>query len=160
MTPLTIIATSINNMYRLKEKNEVFGEEKKSSLLDYLLDVDKEKKIPKSLGLVNRKHKTNEVVANNFMFGERYAHSFSHGLKKRKKLESLNLSMNRLTDNGFASILENAPSNLLVLDISYNFTLGMSTYKLLADYLDQPTTLLQQLIIEGNQTGDKPVLML
>ena len=45
------------NMYRLKEKGDILGESKKSPLLDFLLEVDRDKKIPKSLGMVNRKFK-------------------------------------------------------------------------------------------------------
>lgn len=148
------------NLYKLKEKNDIIGDDGKSPLLDYLLDVDKEKKIPKGLGLVNRKHNPNEVFANNYLFGDRYAESFSKGIKQRRKLESLHLNSNRLTDYGFNEILIKAPNTLLVLDISYNSTLTMNSYKLIADYLDQSTTILQQLMIEGNQTGDKPIILL
>ena len=56
--------------------------------------------------------------------------------------------------------MQNTPQNLLILDISYNFTLGIETYKLIAEYLDEHTTVLQQLMIEGNQTGDKPVILI
>ena len=107
-------------MYKLQEKKENFGSKKKSPLLDYLLEVDKEKKIPKSLGLVNRKNKNNEVLANNYLFGDQYAHSFSVGISNRTKLETLNLNANRLSDIGFSKILEMAPKTLKILDISYN----------------------------------------
>ena len=65
--------------------------------------------------------------------------------------------MNRLTDSGFLTILEQAPSSLLILDISNNYNLTIDSYAILAKYLDQPKTLLQQLMLEGNKTGDKPV---
>jgi len=148
------------NMHRLREKEQVLGKQNKSPLIDYLIETDKEKLIPKTLGLVNRKHKPNEVVAGNYLFGEKYSHSFSEGIKNRTKLESLDLKKNRLTDFGFSEILFKAPSNLLVLDISYNSSLSMKTYERLADYLENPKTILQQLMIEGNQTGDKPVILL
>ena len=45
------------NMYRLQEKRKELGKNKKSPLLDFLLEVDKDKKIPKSLGMVNKKFK-------------------------------------------------------------------------------------------------------
>jgi hypothetical protein len=147
------------NLYKLKQKSDVMGEQK-SPLVDYLLDVDKEKKIPKALGLVNRKHNANEVVADNYLFGDNYAKSFSQGIKGRTKLEALKLNANRLTDYGFNEILMNAPNTLLILDISYNSTLTMKTYSLIAEYLDDSSTVLQQLMIEGNHTGDKPVVLL
>ena len=109
-----------------------------------------------SIGSINN----NEIVANNYLFGERYAEAFSKGIKNRTRLESLNLNSNRLTDIGFSKILQNAPQNLLILDLSYNFTLWMDSYKVIAEYLDDHTTILQQLMIEGNQTGDKPVILI
>lgn len=45
------------NMYRIKEKTDIGIDPKKSSLVDFLLEVDKDKKIPKGLGMVNRKNK-------------------------------------------------------------------------------------------------------
>lgn len=106
------------------------------------------------------KIKINEIVANNYLFGERYAEAFSKGIKNRSRLESLNLNSNRLTDVGFSKILHNSPPNLLILDLSYNFNLGMNSYKIIAEYLDEHTTILQQLMIEGNQAGDKPIILI
>ena len=94
------------------------------------------------------------------MFGEKYAEAYSKGIKNRIKLESINLNSNRLTDIGFSKILQNAPQNLLILDISYNFNLGIDTYKLIAEYLEDEKSILQQLLIEGNQIGDKSVKLI
>ena len=116
--------------------------------------------MPRSLGYVNRKPITNEINADHHMFGDHYAKAFSKGLKKRSKCEIINLNANRLTDAGFLTILEQAPSSLLILDISNNYNLSLKSYTALADYLDQPKTLLQQLMLEGNQTGDKPVCLI
>ncbi|CAI2375065.1 unnamed protein product [Moneuplotes crassus] len=155
-----------NKMYTLEqkvaeeEKDKKEAEKKKSPLLDFLLEVDKEKKVPKGLGLVNRKSSNTEVKAGNFLFGDRYARSFSFGIKQRVKLETLNLDANRLSDLGFLEILSRAPKTLLVLDISNNPTLTIETYKRIADYLDVENPKLRQLIMEGNSTGDKPILLL
>lgn len=148
------------NMYKLNEKSSVKGEELKSGLLDYLIEVDKDKKVPYSLGYVNRKNGKNEINADHRLFGDRYAKAFSNGLTKRNKCEIINLNMNRLTDTGFLSIQSNFPPGLKILDISNNISLSMTTYKLLAEYLDQPETQLQQLMLESNQTGDKPILVI
>lgn len=45
------------NMHRIKEKSDIGIDHKKSPLIDFLLEVDNDKKIPKSLGMVNRKNK-------------------------------------------------------------------------------------------------------
>ena len=36
----------------------------------------------------------------------------------------------------------------------------LASYKILAEYLDNPETILQQLMLESNKTGDKPVCLL
>ena len=149
-----------HKMYRLEEKKKNLLDKKTSPILDYLLEVDKDKKIPKSLGLVNRKSKNNEIVANNFLFGDRYAEPFSKGINQRRKLEALNLNENRLSDSGFSKILTMAPKTLLILDISYNPTLTLETYTKIAEYLEDESTILQQFMIEGNQTGDKAIILL
>jgi hypothetical protein len=96
-----------------------------SFLLDYLLEVDKGKKIPRGLGLVNRKSNTNEVKASNFLFGERYAREVSCGIEHRKKLDILDLKDNRLEQEGLEEMLKRCPHGVKVLDLSYNKGLNM-----------------------------------
>ena len=50
-------------------------------------------------------------------------------------MNNLNVGMNRLSNSGAIAIIKNSPKTLLKLDLSKN-NLGLPTYQLLADYLD------------------------
>jgi hypothetical protein len=127
---------------KIKEKENLQGEEPKYPLVEYINATDMRMILPKSIGLVNK----SPSVENNYALesvrtifvGKEYAEPFSEGIKVVNKVKELNVSKSDLHNDMLLPILKKVPLSLEALNVSYNYNLTSKVYKNLCGILDDP----------------------
>ena len=103
---------------------------------EYRKEVDKNMLLPRRMGFQSNKEKHGNMFLKSFYIGDRYADPFSKGIKNHQAIKKISLSRCGLKDEGFITIMKNAPHNLKELDISDNNQLGIAWYQSIADHLE------------------------
>jgi hypothetical protein len=125
----------------MREKQNETGDEK-SSLFEYLNEINQSKAYPRNLGMM-KYNKGNEDVdgdinARSFYMGSRYAGAFSKGLKNNKIVKHINIGRNNLRDKGVIDIVNSIQDHVESIDMSNNIKLTSPSYQRLGLLLDDP----------------------
>ena len=134
----------------------------KSPSYSFIKSCDKERIICNPLGLLKRKGDQHTLELNNQHTGNEFINCLSSGLKFTNNLNNLEMSNNRLTQDGIEKFFYNIKQNdsfiknLLKLNISFN-NIGELGVEKLINFIEDKNCQLESLNIEGNNLGDKNI---
>ena len=97
------------NMSMLSQNNHINKLDASPSLA-YLEEVDKIHLNPEPFGIVRRSGPEASIDIHLYSMGDAYAKAFSEGINKYKEVKDLNLTNNRLSDEGCGKILQKIKS--------------------------------------------------
>ena len=133
-----------------------------SASFAFIKSCDKEKVVCNPLGILKRKGDEHILEMNNQHSGDDFINCLSNGLKHTKNLNALEMSGNRLTQNGIEKLFFNIKQNesflknLYKLNLSNN-NIGEKGVQKLVDFIEDKNCQLEHLNIEGNNLGDKNI---
>ena len=131
--------TKFKSYKKIKERQNLAGEEPKFSLVEFLESTDDHKILPKTLGLVKKKPVEQSYALEDvktIFVGKQYAEPFSEGIKMISKVKNLNLTSSDLHGDMMLPILKKVPKSLEGLNISYNYNLTPSVFKMLNSIME------------------------
>ena len=147
---------SFKNLCRKHYINE------KNASYAFIKACDREKVICNPLGLLKRKGDEHTLEMNNQHAGDGFINCLSNGLKYINKLNTLEMSSNRLTQKGIEKLFFNIKQNdsfvknLFKLNLSNN-NIGEIGIENLVNFISDKSCQLENLNIEGNNLGDKNI---
>ncbi|KAL4442176.1 hypothetical protein ABPG74_009194 [Tetrahymena malaccensis] len=98
-----------------------------------------------------------QLNLNYFSINDKQVDVVSTAVSEGKKYKVIKLSKNRITNEGLSNFLNNLPSNIKNVDISYNCFSDIGIMPLISRISKSEFTQLQEISIEGNNLGDKSI---
>ncbi|EAR84145.2 hypothetical protein TTHERM_00723300 (macronuclear) [Tetrahymena thermophila SB210] len=98
-----------------------------------------------------------QLNLNYFSINDKQVDVVSTVVSEGKKYKVIKLSKNRITNEGLSNFLQNLPSNIKKIDISYNSFSHVGIIPLINRISKSEFTQLQEINIEGNNLGDKSI---
>lgn len=144
------------NISLLAQKNKIEHLEDSPSVA-YLNKVNKINLNPEPFGIVRRKGPDNKIDIHSYSMGDVYAHAFSEGIEHCKNVKELNLSNNRLTENGCVKILQKLKQKTIKKVILAENKIGARSITMLSEIVEMPTNKLKWIDIENTMVSDKSV---
>lgn len=131
-----------------------------SATTAFLSSCERQKIIPNPMGILKWKGDENEINAENYFMGKKYALALSSSMKYLKT-EKLNLHSNNLGSNGSEAIVSNLSDLLTELDLSNNNMGSEAISKLVVWFEKMPGKCkLRYLNLSSNKLSDKSLYSL
>lgn len=144
------------NLSILTQKNRLEKLDDSPSVA-YLENLDKFNLNPEPFGIVRRHGPDNSIDIHSYSMGDVYANCFSEGINQYKDVKELDLTNNRLSENGCTKIVQKLKlKNILKIVLAEN-KIGHSTILGIIDIIDYNHSKLKWLDIESTQVSDKSI---
>ena len=130
-----------------------------SPIISYLYKLQKNKLIPTTMGLLNKTASENTLDISHYSMGNSYAEAMSAGINSIKFSKAV-FKNNRLTDEGASGLVEKLNfQSISEINLSQNL-IGLNTIASICRVVEQAHSKLSVLILDSNNLGDRPVILL
>ena len=158
---------SLNEFYIKFRKFKIVDKKdpikKLTPTLAFIKSCNNDKIIPNPLGLIKRKGDEQILNMNNQHVGDRYFKALSDGLEFINHLNDVQLSNNRLTENGVTSLFNSLNNNhhlmdnIVKLNLSNNKIGNLGSEELI-NYLINDRCVVEELNVENNNLKDNNII--
>lgn len=135
----------------------------KSPLMNFLMlltQAGMRTQAPKTFGLTHRKN-AQEIMARSFYITDEYIDPLSKAFHLSENLRKLDLSRTHLSKENCKKLVLHLPGTLESVNFSHNPEFGSDNVEILCtEILDDPRFMLESVILEECEVGDKGLISL